>query len=159
VSKYVAKVGRCFHSVISLQIDELSTYDSPRTIILVSSFVFYKIVMSCGSEINDGLLPESFTASRGRPWHREQSRGAFFCSQCVPKNVSMKLLFTETSVALIFYCLGSRTRTMVSRNTVGSHSVCNFSIQNNDTQLWMSKWFNLWSTTVKTSCLVPRTHK
>ena len=47
----------------------------------------------------------------------------------------MKLLFSETSVALVFYCLGSRTRTMVSLNPVGSHSVCNFFIQNNDAQL------------------------
>lgn len=76
-SKYVAKAGRCFNSVISLQIDELSNYDRTCTIILVSSFPFYNISVHCASKINDGFLPESFTASRAR--NTEKIRRVLAC--------------------------------------------------------------------------------
>ena len=43
VSKYAAIAGRCFDSLIGLQIDELTNYDRTFTIIVISSFLFYKL--------------------------------------------------------------------------------------------------------------------
>lgn len=132
-SKYVAKAGRCFNSVISLQIDELSNYDRTCTIILVSSFPFYNIFIAPVKLMTVSCPNPLLLLGHETP--RKIAVCLLFCSHFVTEIENTKLLFTERSVALIFYCLGSRTRTMVSRNTVGSHSVCNFFIQNNDAQL------------------------
>ena len=85
VSKYAAKAGRCFNSVISLRIDELSNYDRICTVILVSSFVFYKTVIAT-VKLMTISYPNPLQLLRAR--HTEKNRLrmlAFFSSHCVPK--------------------------------------------------------------------------
>ena len=134
-----AKAGRCSNSLMGLQIDELSNYDRTCTIILISSFLSYKLTVITPVKRLSMTVSYPNTLNLLGARHTEKNRRVpcfFFVRSLFQKmRTQMKLLFSETSVALVFYCLGSRTRTMVSLNPVGSHSVCNFFIQNNDAQL------------------------
>ena len=85
-----AKAGRCSNSLMGLQIDELSNYDRTCTIILISSFLSYKLTVI--TPVKRLLMTVSYpnTLNLLGARHTEKNRRVpcffFFCSQFVPKN-------------------------------------------------------------------------
>lgn len=84
-----AKAGRCSNSLMGLQIDELSNYDRTCTIILISSFLSYKLTVI--TPVKRLLMTVSYPSTLNLlgARHTEKNRRVpcfFFCSQFVPKN-------------------------------------------------------------------------
>ena len=80
-----AKVGRCFNSLIALQIDELSNYDRTCTIILISSFLSYKLTVITPVKLMIVSYPNTLKLLGVR--HTEKSLGVpcFLFAQFLPK--------------------------------------------------------------------------
>lgn len=88
VSKYAAKAGRCFNSVICSHsnklTDELSNYERTCTFSYLLSSIIAPVKFVKVSYPNPALR-----AGFSGMAHREKSQGAFFCSQFVPINKNM----------------------------------------------------------------------